>query len=160
MMPLTTEAALSAIGEKAEEKACEESMHTIAASAHQTTTKPKLAEYHHQLLFAPPTSTVLKAIKNNQLESFPGLDQTLLKFLPPSTATHKGHMHMKRKNVRSTRKKEKEKEDPRLDEDDMNPAQEACTAGEYNVFCYAALADTNTGVIYTDLPGEFPVCSV
>ena len=58
------------------------------------------------------------------------------------------------------REKEKEKEDPQLDKEDMNPAQEACTAGEYNVFCYAALADTNTGVIYTDPPGEFPVRSV
>ena len=54
----------------------------------------------------------------------------------------------------------KEKEDPRLDKEDMNPTQEACTAGEYNIFCYAALADTQTGVIYMDLPGEFSVCLV
>ena len=29
-----------------------------------------------------------------------------------------------------------------------------------NVFCYASLADTVTGTIYTDLPGRFPVQSV
>merc|ERR1712197_233975 len=107
MMPLTTKAALSAVGMKEEEKACEESTHVVAASTYQTTTKPELAEYHHQSLFAPPTSAVLKAIKNNQLESFPGLDKKLLKFLLLSTATHKGHMHMKRKNVRLTREKQK-----------------------------------------------------
>ena len=42
----------------------------------------------------------------------------------------------------------------------MNPTQEACAVGKYYVFCCAALADAQTGVIYTDLPGEFPVCSV
>ena len=96
-MPITTKAALSAIGENAKEKACEKTTCAIAVSAYQMTTKPKLAEYQHQSLFAPPTSTVLKAIENNQLENFPTLDEKLLKFLLPSTATHKGHMYMKQK---------------------------------------------------------------
>ena len=42
----------------------------------------------------------------------------------------------------------------------MNPPQQICSAQEQNVMCYAALADTNTGTIYTDLPGPFPVRSV
>ena len=42
----------------------------------------------------------------------------------------------------------------------MNPSEEACSANELNVLYYAALADSKTGVVYTDLPGEFPIRSV
>ena len=42
----------------------------------------------------------------------------------------------------------------------MNPPQLICNTMAPNVFCYAALADTVTGTIYTDLPGRFPVQSV
>ena len=35
-----------------------------------------------------------------------------------------------------------------------------CNAHEHNVVCYAALTDTMTGTIYTDLPGPFPVRSI
>ncbi len=41
--------------------------------------------------------------------------------------------------------------------EDLNPSQEMCAAEEADLFCYAALADTKEGVIYTDLPGPFPV---
>ena len=42
----------------------------------------------------------------------------------------------------------------------MNPPQQVCAAHEHNVVCYAALADTIKGTIYTDLPGQFPVRSI
>ena len=42
----------------------------------------------------------------------------------------------------------------------MNPPELVCATLEPNVFCYAALADTVTGTIYTDLPGRFPVQSI
>ena len=42
----------------------------------------------------------------------------------------------------------------------MNPPQEACAITEQNLFCFVALADIKSGVIYTDLPGCFPVMSV
>jgi len=67
--------------------------------AHHTSTKAKLAEYHHQSLFSPPEVTLIQAIKNEQLKSFPGLIAELIsKHLPQSTATYKGHMHRNRKN--------------------------------------------------------------
>ena len=97
MMPLTTKAVHNIVGLVAEEKASDKNTIAEAFSAYQITTKPKLAEYHHYSLFTPPTSTILKAIKNNQLTSFPGLDETLLKQLPPSTATYKGHMQLNKK---------------------------------------------------------------
>jgi hypothetical protein len=37
----------------------------------------------------------------------------------------------------------------------MMPQQEACSMQD--VFCFAALADANTGTMYTDLTGSFPV---
>ena len=39
----------------------------------------------------------------------------------------------------------------------MMPQQEACSMQD--VFCFASLADANTGTMYTDLAGSFPVRS-
>ena len=41
----------------------------------------------------------------------------------------------------------------------MNPAEEVCTAINNKVFCFAALADTTKGTIYSDLTGRFPLQS-
>ena len=38
-----------------------------ANNSHQTSTRAELAQFHHQSLFSPPTTTILKALKNNQL---------------------------------------------------------------------------------------------
>ncbi len=129
----------------------------FAAHAHETSTKAELIQYHHQSLFSPPVATITKALKNNQLAGFPGLTQEILRHLPPSTATHKGHMHQNRKGLRSTRATTTEIKDARLELADMNPTQEACATNERNLFCFAALANAKDGVIYTDLPGRFPV---
>ena len=75
------------------------STYTDLAYAHnahritKTATQAELAMYHHQSLFCPTEATLRKAINNHQLDSFPGLTNTLLTKLPPSTATAKGHMH-------------------------------------------------------------------
>ena len=132
----------------------------FAFHAHDTSSQGELAQYHHQSLWSPPTSTILKAIQNNQLTAFPGLTPALLKHLPPSTATHKDHMRQQAKGIRSTRSQTQDIKDARLDLHDMNPSQEACAVTDSNLFCFAALADVNSGVIYTDLPGRFPVMSV
>ena len=60
---------------------------------HQSSTRAEIAQFYHQSLFSPPVVTLRKAIDNKQLDSFPGLVPALLKHLPPSTATAKGHMH-------------------------------------------------------------------
>ena len=156
MIPLVPEAEQVAPADPVHQEAIQQQANHL----HQPSTKAETAEFYHQSLFSPPTTTLLKAIKNNQLNSFPGLVPSLLKHLPPSTATAKGHMHRNRKGLRSTRAKTKEIKDARLDLEDMNPPQQICSAQEQNVMCYAALADTNTGTIYTDLPGPFPVRSV
>ena len=134
----------------------------VAQNAHSTTstaTKAELAMYHHQSLFCPTQATLTKAIQNKQLSSFPGLTTMLLKHLPPSTATSKGHMHRTRQGIQSTRKDCDATRAAREQLEDMHPPQQMCAAHETDLFCYAALADSKEGVIYTDLPGPFPVVS-
>ena len=69
-------------------------------------------------------------------------------------------MHKNPKGVKTTRGTAQAIKDARLDLADMNPPQQICALHEHNVVCYATLADSNTGTIYTDLPGPFPVRSI
>ena len=41
----------------------------------------------------------------------------------------------------------------------MNSLQQICTAIDHEMFCFAALADVNNDMIYSDLTGKFPVQS-
>ena len=67
-------------------------------------TKEDLARYHHGSLFSPVQSTLVHAIKNNQLTSFPGLSSQLItKNLPAIIATSKGHLNQERQNIQSTK---------------------------------------------------------
>ncbi len=157
MLPLTEEAAHSPTNNKEGQ-----SNHSTAQAnhVHHTSTKAEMVQFYHQSLFSPPVVTLLKAVNNEQLDSFPGLIPSLLKHLPPSTATAKGHMHKNRKGLMSTRSTAQATKDARLDLADMNPPQQVCSAQEHNVVCFAALADAIKGTVYTDLPGPFPVRSI
>ena len=137
-----------------------------ASAAHEdtrhlpTTSKPELARYLHQILCSPPKTALLKAIRNKQLDSFPGLTYELIaKHLPPSTATEKGHMVRTRQGTRSTRDSRQAVLDARQYVDDMNPEEHVCTAEDDEMFCFAVLADQNEGTVYSDLAGRFPVRS-
>ena len=66
-------------------------------NTHEITNKAELAQYHLQSLFSPQITSIEKAIYNGQLSSFPGLEKALIKHLPMSSATIKGHMHKQRK---------------------------------------------------------------
>ena len=98
----------------------------------------------------------MKAVKNNQLLGFPGLTtQAIIKHLPESTATIKGHLHRQRKNLQSTRKMAPSKDNISASTDDNNPPSEKDASCE--IFCCAALANTIDGTLYTDLTGRFPI---
>ena len=60
-------------------------VHTISSFATliQMTSKEELIRYLHQCLFCPPKSTILKAIKNNQLATWPGLTAEAVQKIPP-----------------------------------------------------------------------------
>ena len=65
-------------------------------------TKHDLAKFHHASLYSPVQQTLIKAINNNQLTSFPELSSKLItKNLPPTIATEKGHLNQERQNIQS-----------------------------------------------------------
>ena len=88
------------------------------------------------------------------------------KYLAPSPATSKGRLTKQWANVRSTRPKDKQKQQiteeivmemPHLETNvDVVPDNERAS----NVFCCAALADATQGTLYTDMTGSFPVQSL
>ena len=127
-----------------------------ANSIHHMANQQNFIEYLHQCFFSPPPSTLVKAIKNNQLLGVPGLTMKVVnKWLPTSTATIKGNLHCTRKNLQSTQKlAEKEKIECNKD---MNPDEDKNTACE--MFCFAALAKEFDNTVYSDATGKFPVPS-
>ena len=61
------------------------------------TLKTDLAEFYHGACMCPVTTTWIKAIRNGQFLTWEGLDEELiLKHLPPSVNTAKGHLKQER----------------------------------------------------------------
>ena len=76
----------------------------IANNVYTITKIKDIIEYHHRTLFSPVKSTLLQAIKNGNLHTFPSLTYAnVKKYLPPSPATSKGHMKQIEQNIRSTK---------------------------------------------------------
>jgi hypothetical protein len=123
----------------------------IAANVDATSSTAEYARYIHQCICSPPSATLLGALQcSEELATIPGLTPTLIKnHLPRSTATDKGHMRRHRSNTASTRNQQKEIEAARSEVDHMFPQHEICAMQD--VFCFAALANTITGTMYTDL---------
>ena len=68
--------------------------HTVNIIIRKDKLKPDLANFHHASMFSPVRSTLLKAIENNQLTTFPGLTKGLItKHLQNSVFTSKGHQN-------------------------------------------------------------------
>jgi len=101
---------------------------------------------------------MIKTLRKGWLKTFPGLTYELVsKYLPDSSATDKGHLIQTRKGTRSTRSMRQAVVDARENVDDMDPTEQVCPALEDQMFCYAMLTDQNENIIYSDLPGQFPV---
>ena len=66
-------------------------------------------------------------------------------------------MRQHRSNTASTRNNQNDIEAARSEVDHMFPQHKICTMQD--VFCFAALANTITGTMYTDITGAFPVRS-
>ena len=127
-----------------------------ANSIHHMANQRNLVEYLHQCFFSPPASTLIKAIRNDQLLGVPGFTMKAVnKWLPVSTATIKGHMNRTRKNLRSTRKTQTKETNEY--EKDMEPEENKNAKCE--LFCFAALAEDFNSTIYSDATGKFPVPS-
>ena len=67
-------------------------------------TKKKIIQYFHRFCFSLTPRIFLKAIKNGNFLTWPGLNnQLLLKHMPPIIATSLGHIDQERKNLQSTK---------------------------------------------------------
>ena len=128
----------------------------------------------HQTFFSMPPATLIKAINNHQLDGIPFMKAELIrKHLPTAPATSKGHMKRPRAGICSTRKAHHRRDlasptlikinnihqnairtNPHLIPDD-EPLD-----GMNNVFCFAALADTNKRTLYTNATGLLPARSL
>ena len=124
------------------------------------TSKRDLVTYLHQCLFSPPKRTLLKAIHNNQLVTWPGLTtKAVNKYLDDnSPATDKGHMKKLRQGLLSTKEKEPNIIDIAALSTDMNQKHET---EEFNhLFAYTGQINNKDGTVYVDLTGKFPIRSL
>ena len=127
-----------------------------ANNIHHMANQKNLIEYLHQCFFSPPASTLIKAVKNDQLLGVPGFTmKAIKKWLPVSTATIKGHLHCTRKKLQSTR--QHQKEDENNYKKDMEPEEDK--TADWELFCFAALAEEFNNTIYSHATGKFPVPS-
>jgi hypothetical protein len=116
-------------------------------------TAADVIQFLHKALFSPSTSTLLKAINNNQLTTWPGMTtENVIKHLPKSIATTLGHQDQTRKNAQSTQPKP-----PIETESEQEPDPTSLPQRTHQVF--TAIIDSGTGKIYTDQTGRFPVTS-
>jgi hypothetical protein len=131
----------------------------IAANVDATSSTGEYARYIHQALCSPPATTLLQTLKRSrELATIPGLTAHLINtHLPYSTATNKGHMRRHCQGIHSTRTMQPAIIQARRNVDSLQPDKEICAA--YDMFCFAALANLNTGTMYTNLPGAFPIHS-
>jgi hypothetical protein len=75
--------------------------------AHDNNNQKDLNNYLHAACFSPVKSTWIKAIKNGNFSSWPGLNEhNVEKYLSKSTSTSKGHLNQQRQNARTTKIKD------------------------------------------------------
>jgi hypothetical protein len=116
--------------------------------AHGTSNLKDLISYIHATAFSPVKSTWIKAIKNGNFASWPGLtEHAVEKNLSKSAATVKGHLTQQRMCAQSTQPKK---------EPECSMESELNLDDGIKINCiYAAIVDA--GQIYTDQTGRFPV---
>jgi hypothetical protein len=118
--------------------------------AHETSNQKKIINCLHAACFSPVKSTWITAINNGNFTSWPGLTEHVVeKHLSKSTSRIKRHANQQRMNARSTKINE--------EEECNNEAETALDNGVKTHCVYAATNDT--GQIYTDQTGRFPVVS-
>jgi hypothetical protein len=116
--------------------------------AHDNNIQKDLINYLHAACFSPVKSIWIKAIKNGNSSSWPGLNEhSVEKCLSKSTSTTKGHFNQQIQNARTTKIKDAQLLDSETDQ----------YHGIKTQFVYAATIDA--GQIYTDQTGIFPVVS-
>ena len=137
-----------------------------ANSAYHQRTLPNLAAYLHACTGFVPPATLIRAINKGWFTSWPGLTASLIsKHLPKSIPSTMGHLHMTRKNVRSTKARSEPavgvttiKGDP-YDEQAL-PHRTTDASKTHHVGIARVLPiDQMAGTVSTDITGRFPITS-
>jgi hypothetical protein len=130
----------------------------MAANVKATSSAAEYVRYIHQLMRTASINPSPRTQQEQGAHDYPG---TYTGVNPrPSPAinpTNNGHMRRHRTNTASTRNAHANIMAARVDVSSMSPTQEVCSLQE--MFCLAALANANTGTMYTDLTGAFPIRS-
>ena len=113
-------------------------------------TKKDLVQFYHAAMFSRVKATFIKAIRNSNFQSWPGLTTKMLaKFLAPTLATHFGHLNQERQNLQSTQQSNNFDAFPTSDEPNITTNEIISNITPYRV----------TNKAYNDLPGKFPFSS-
>ena len=104
-------------------------------------------------LFSARPSTIIKAINNNFLTTFPGLTAKLIKkHLPISIATEMGHLRQEKQHLQSTSVSNSNSNLQNSSDEDFFPAKE----GKTKDLIYAIVEYTEKDLSAADLTGRFP----
>eukprot|EP00804_Cyclotella_cryptica_P005838 CCRYP_000122-RA/>CCRYP_000122-RA protein AED:0.34 eAED:0.38 QI:0/0/0/1/0/0/3/0/508 len=121
----------------------------LASNVYDLPSSQEVLRFLHAALGFPTKQTLLAAIRNNQLTTFPGLTmEAVNKHFPDSDETQKGHMRQSRQGVRSTKV---------VDEDAL--LQFKPTPGVKHKDVYLRVYDATKRAMYPDQTGRFPVVS-
>jgi hypothetical protein len=122
----------------------------VCIHAHETSNLKELINYLYATAFSPVKSTRIKAIKNRNFASWPGLtEHAVEKHLSKSTATVKGHLDQQRMFGRSTQ--------PKKEPECIMKSESNLDDGIKTHCIYAVIVDAEQ--MYTDQTGRFPVIS-
>ena len=125
-------------------------------NVYELKTQPELVRYHHAAAGFPTKPTWLKAIKNKQFASWPGLTaDAVIKHFPESEETHKGHGRKTRSGLRST--KTTSATDDNDNYDIVRTDLPRPTSKQKSIFATVYdLEDEAHLKMYTDQTGRFP----
>jgi hypothetical protein len=124
---------------------------SMANNVYELRSTGELVNYLQKAMFSPTTSSLLQAVKNGHLITWPDLtEKAICKYLKMTPATSMGHMNQCRQNIRSTSKVSIMSN---LEDETVTPAG----LGSKTHLVYAMVI--GQGQLYMDLTGIFPVRS-
>jgi len=130
-----------------------------AAAINNVITHTHNADYvafWHATLGSPTIKTLLNAVRKNYLKMIPKLTTSIISAnIPNIAATAKGHLHMNRQGIRSTKLYPSTAEE---EDNDLQMEQSYAYAVDYNDNMLTQVIDISP-TIHTDLTGKFPVTS-
>ncbi len=129
------------------------------SNVYELKTQHELVRYLHACAGFPTKPSWIKAIKNRQYASWPGLTvNTVAKHFPESEETWKGHGQKTKSGLRST--KTQAESESELEFDDVENATvkqtHPLTKQKESVLMVFDLSDEAQRVMYTDQTGKFP----